>query len=213
MLAVISSPHGFEITLSGAATLSQAHLIQRGFGTGGRTPGKSLLSRVLTATHATFRVAHQSSTPSTRGVGLVTDPHLRKSDKSVAPENGMGHTLPRSCLSTQGPSDGEQRVAQSRGAPGPAFGEPGERFAEDLARAGRILTEKPAHLQVQLDTQRTRGADPEGYGYSGYAPAYWALHTTDSTLPIGRKPASALPLGLSPPDPAASRASRTASAA
>ena len=30
MLAVISSPHGFEITLSGAATLSQAHLIQPG---------------------------------------------------------------------------------------------------------------------------------------------------------------------------------------
>jgi hypothetical protein len=30
MLAVISSPRGFEITLSGAATLSQAHLIQPG---------------------------------------------------------------------------------------------------------------------------------------------------------------------------------------
>jgi hypothetical protein len=28
MLAVISSPYGFEITPSGAATLSQAHLIQ-----------------------------------------------------------------------------------------------------------------------------------------------------------------------------------------
>src|SRR6266568_4796893 len=51
MLAVISSPRGFEITLAGAATLSQAHLIQRGLGTGGRTPGTSLLSRVLTATH------------------------------------------------------------------------------------------------------------------------------------------------------------------
>ena len=35
MLAVTSSPHGFEITLTGAATLSQAHLIQ---------PGRALVS-------------------------------------------------------------------------------------------------------------------------------------------------------------------------
>src|SRR5215469_665259 len=53
MLAVASLPHGRKTTLAGAATLSQAHLIQRGFGTGGRTPGKILLSRVLTATYAT----------------------------------------------------------------------------------------------------------------------------------------------------------------
>src|SRR5258708_2027384 len=63
MLAVISSPHGFETVLSGAATLSQAHLIQPGRALGGRTPGKILLSRVLTATHAAFRVAPQSSMP------------------------------------------------------------------------------------------------------------------------------------------------------
>ena len=53
MLAVISSPRGFEIALTGAATLSQAHLIQPGRALGGRAPGKILLSRVLTAIHAT----------------------------------------------------------------------------------------------------------------------------------------------------------------
>jgi len=53
MLAVISSPHGFEAVLTDAATLSQAHLIQPGRALGGRTPGKILLSRVLTATPAT----------------------------------------------------------------------------------------------------------------------------------------------------------------
>ena len=44
MLAVVISPHGSMTVLADAATLSQAHLIQRGLGTGGRTPGKSLLS-------------------------------------------------------------------------------------------------------------------------------------------------------------------------
>jgi hypothetical protein len=53
MLAVVISPHGSITVRMDAATLSQAHLIQRGFGTGGSTPGKSLLSGVLTATHAT----------------------------------------------------------------------------------------------------------------------------------------------------------------
>jgi hypothetical protein len=43
-------PHRFITVHKDAATLSQAHLIQRGLGTGGRTPGKILLSRVLTAT-------------------------------------------------------------------------------------------------------------------------------------------------------------------
>jgi hypothetical protein len=38
MLAVISSPHGFETVLTDAATLSQAHLIQRGLGTWGQNP-------------------------------------------------------------------------------------------------------------------------------------------------------------------------------
>src|SRR6266487_6990942 len=51
MLAVASPPHGRGTTLAGAATLSQALLIQRGLGTGGRAPGKILLSRALTATH------------------------------------------------------------------------------------------------------------------------------------------------------------------
>src|ERR1700731_525811 len=49
MLAVASFPHGFETILTDAATLSQAHLIQPGRALGGRTPGKLLLSRVLTA--------------------------------------------------------------------------------------------------------------------------------------------------------------------
>ena len=44
MLAVVISPRGSMAALAGVATLSQAHLIQRGLGTGGRTPGKSLLS-------------------------------------------------------------------------------------------------------------------------------------------------------------------------
>jgi hypothetical protein len=69
MLAVIPSPLGFGTTFAGVATLSQAHLIQPGRALGGRTPGKSLLSRVLTATHATCRVAPKSSTPRMRGVG------------------------------------------------------------------------------------------------------------------------------------------------
>jgi hypothetical protein len=50
---LFASPHGFEIVLTDVATLSQAHLIQPGRALGGRTPGKSLLSRVLTATRAT----------------------------------------------------------------------------------------------------------------------------------------------------------------
>jgi hypothetical protein len=53
MLAVVPSPHGFETVLTDAATLSQAHLIQPGRALRGRTPGKILLSRVLTATPAT----------------------------------------------------------------------------------------------------------------------------------------------------------------
>src|SRR5260370_37721762 len=53
MLAVVSSPHGFETILTDVATLFQAHLVQPGRALGGRTPGKILLSRVLTATLAT----------------------------------------------------------------------------------------------------------------------------------------------------------------
>jgi hypothetical protein len=53
MLAVASSPRGSKAALTGVATLSQAHLIQPSRALGGRTPGKILLSRVLTATSMT----------------------------------------------------------------------------------------------------------------------------------------------------------------
>ncbi len=59
MLAVTSSPHGFEITLTGAATLSQAHLIQPGRALGGRTPGKSLFFKSPYGYTRSF-VSHQS---------------------------------------------------------------------------------------------------------------------------------------------------------
>jgi hypothetical protein len=72
MLAVVIFPHGAITALTGAATLSQAHLIQRGFGTGGRTPGKILLSGALQL-HMRLRVAPHSSIPT-----LCTEPSLGK---------------------------------------------------------------------------------------------------------------------------------------
>jgi hypothetical protein len=64
MLAVVTSPHGSVTTLSGAATLSQAHLIQPGRALGAEPQVRSSFREVLQL-HMQLRVAPQSSSPTT----------------------------------------------------------------------------------------------------------------------------------------------------
>src|SRR6266849_775179 len=92
MLAVASSPHGFKTVLTDAATLSQAHLIQPGRALRGRTPGKILLSRVLTATSVTSCrtpiVYAQDGYGRRRGVGTCSHAPQKRWARDLHPQFG-----------------------------------------------------------------------------------------------------------------------------
>jgi hypothetical protein len=72
MLAVTSCPHGFEITLPGAATLSQAHLIQPGRALEAELQVRASFPESLQL-HMQLRVAQKSSLPSScTGPGVTS---------------------------------------------------------------------------------------------------------------------------------------------
>ena len=146
MLAVTSSSRGFEITLTGAATLSQAHLIQRGFGTGDRTPGKSLLSRVLTATPvASCRTKIVDSQIEDRSTSLIRQIHDVAQDRLAGSLDTQTSRKPGAPFATGGQPDRGDLLAVPDRHPGPWFHKGRDALGEHFSLTQRIAAGKFAH--------------------------------------------------------------------
>ena len=97
MLAVVISPHGSMTALAGAATLSQAHLIQRWLGTGAEPQVRASFREFLQL-HMQLRVAPQSSTSRMRtdcGGGQAATRRRRSSvgAETSIPSEGANRSL------------------------------------------------------------------------------------------------------------------------
>jgi hypothetical protein len=158
MLAVASSPRGSKTALTGAATLSQAHLIQRGLGTGGRTPGKILLSRVLTATPAT---SCRTPVVQTNDVWLWV---CRRLPVAKQTQDGIAATA-HAQLASQvfpyltpcGESQLAERFLQPLGALSVRAAEIGKSFHENLLSTGALCAEKATDMHDETDGTPNRG--------------------------------------------------------
>src|SRR6266699_5418442 len=158
MLAVASPPHGRGTTLAGAATLSQALLIQRGLGTGGRAPGKILLSRALTATHVascrTKIVYPQKKDYSSRAIGQSHNTTENRLASRLYPQP---RRQSNTAFATGCQPDGGDLLAVSDRHPRPRLHKVGEARGFDFARAVRIAAGKFANGEEKLDTTARTG--------------------------------------------------------
>jgi hypothetical protein len=147
MLAVALSPHGFKAILTDVATLSQAHLIQRGLGTEGRTPGKILLSGAFTATHATSCRTPVVDALNThgrrRGVGMGSHPPQERWTRDTHPQFGSESF---SHFPTSGKAKGLEGFRQPISHTGIGLHQGWEAFGKDFARAIWRATDIFAHL-------------------------------------------------------------------
>src|SRR6266487_3876997 len=158
MLAVASPPHGRGTTLAGAATLSQALLIQRGLGTGGRAPGKILLSRALTATHVascrTKIIYSQIEDGTERRIG---ESHDAAQDRLARGVHAQTCCQAGSSFAAGRQSDGGEllAVADRHLCPGP--NQVWKALRKDFALTERIVAEEFAHVESKLNTTTSTG--------------------------------------------------------
>jgi hypothetical protein len=167
MLAVVISPRGSITALTSAATLSQAHLIQRGFGTGGRTPGKILLSRVLTAIHAT---SCRTPVVNPDNLNLANFRERKQKQRSEHGSIGNAHsklvTQPFSSFATGGKPNLLYRRAQPLGQARRCFNEIWKPFCEHGRREQVGLRQK--NLRTVSSNRMGRPAQGRSWGCLRY---------------------------------------------
>jgi hypothetical protein len=138
MLAVISSPHGFEIVLMDVATLSQAHLIQ---------PGKSLLSRVLTATRATScrtKIVNANHTWNALRTGGLADEAAKQGGATGRKLHLRSKT--HTCLTASDCCHAAQKLCHRLSTTLVAVGKRGEVFSKRLTGTSKVGAAKASPL-------------------------------------------------------------------
>ena len=163
MLAVASSPHGFKTVLVDAATLSQAHLIQPGRALRGRTPGKILLSRVLTATSVTScRTPVVEANDAWRSDGRQRKGLHETQDRSRSCLQALefGAACPR--CSALFLTQLTEELTQTKGKATMGRSDLGKPFSKDAPPTARMITVELAHVQMQENLHILNGQIPDG---------------------------------------------------
>jgi hypothetical protein len=158
MLAVASSPHGSKTALTGVATLFQAHLIQPGRALGGRTPGKILLSRVLTATSVTSCRTPIIKTDHTRWLKWIIGETAKQPQERIwATTYPQDRREARALFSPKRQSKPLQHLFESNGPASIALGQSRNAFRKGLSRAGRLLAKEAMDLDHQPNSMTAPG--------------------------------------------------------